>query len=151
MSCTEKLAQMDIDVTPFDSLDNGKFVQAVRTGSLVYTSGQISQWAGRDIKGKVGADVSPRDAYEAARFCGLNMLRAVLTLGVSLDDITRVVKLFGMVNVAPGYSDTASAVNGCSDLFRDIFGDIGLHARSAVGMTLPFDWAVEIEAVFEVR
>lgn len=151
MSYEAKLASMGYKIEPVDPLDNGKFVAAVRVGDLVFTSGQVSVWGDRAIKGKVGDDVTLEQAVEAARFCALNNLRAVKAVAGSLDNIVRVVKVLGMVNVAPGFDATPTVIHGCSEFLREVFGDAGRHARSAVGMTLPLNYAVEIEAVFEVR
>jgi enamine deaminase RidA (YjgF/YER057c/UK114 family) len=131
----------------------GAYVPAVRTGSLVFTSGHGPIGDGRIITGKVGADVDLDTAIEAARLTALQCLAAVKTVVPSLDDITRVVKVFGMVNTAPGFTDTPKVIDGCSRLLLDVFGDdVGKHARSAVGQAaLPFDIAVEIELVVEVR
>jgi enamine deaminase RidA (YjgF/YER057c/UK114 family) len=131
----------------------GAYVPAVRTGSLVFTSGHGPIGDGRIITGKVGADVDLDTAMEAARLTALQCLAAVKTVVPSLDDITRVVKVFGMVNTAPGFTDTPKVIDGCSRLLLDVFGDdVGKHARSAVGQAaLPFDIAVEIELVVEVR
>ena len=131
----------------------GAYVPAVRTGSLVFTSGHGPIGDGRIITGKVGADVDLDTAIEAARLTALQCLAAVKTVVPSLDDVTRVVKVFGMVNTAPGFTDTPKVIDGCSRLLLDVFGDeVGRHARSAVGQAaLPFDIAVEIELVVEVR
>ncbi|MCP2322063.1 enamine deaminase RidA (YjgF/YER057c/UK114 family) [Hamadaea flava] len=150
MSYEETLKGMGLIIEPIE-LDNGKFALATRVGDLIFTSGQISSWDGKDIKGKVGADVSVAEAYEAARMCALNNLRAIRSLVGSLDDIEQFVKVLGMVNVAPDFDDTPAVVNGCSDLLREVFGPAGQHSRSAVGMTIPFNWAVEVEMVVKVR
>ena len=132
------------------TMDNGKFMTAVRTGNLIFTSGQVSGWGGKEIKGKVGGDLTVEEGYEAAKFCALNCLSAVKAVTGSVDSIQRVVKVLGMVNVAPGFDNTPGCIHGASDLLREAFGEVGYHARSAVGMTIPFNWAVEIEMVFEV-
>ena len=150
MSFEQKVKEMGYIIEPVD-LDTGKFVQAVRTGNLVYTSGQVSSWGGKAVKGKVGQDLTLEQGYEAARFCALNNLRAIKTVSGSLDNILRVVKVLGMVNAAPGFDDTPGVINGCSDFIREVFGNAGHHSRSAVGMTLPVGWAVEIEMVVEVK
>lgn len=151
MSYEAKLAALGYIIEPATPLDNGHFVQGVRAGNFLYTSGQVSVWGDKAIKGKVGLDVSPEEAVEAARYCTLNTLRAAKAVLGSLDKIVRVVKVLGMVNVAPGFDATPAVINGCSDFLREIFGEAGHHARSAVGMTLPLNFAVEIEMVFEVR
>ncbi len=150
MSYEAKLAAMGYQIEPV-KLDNGKFLAAVRTGNLIYTSGQTSQWDGKDVKGKVGADLTVEEGYAAARLCALNCLRAVKTVAGSLDNIVQFVKVLGMVNVAPGFDNTPGVMHGCSDLLVEVFGPVGRHARSAVGMTIPFNYAVEVELIVEVR
>lgn len=151
MSVEEKLKAMGYTLEPI-VLDTGKFVHAVRTGNLVYTSGQLPQWGDKTWKGKVGADVTLEQAQEAAKICTLNALRAIKTLIGSLDDIKRVIKILGMVNVAPGFDATPAVMNGASEFLREVFpGETGLHARSAVGMVLPLNFAVELEMIVEVK
>ncbi|MDP9315902.1 MAG: RidA family protein [Chloroflexota bacterium] len=150
MSVEARLQERGYIIVPLDDVFNGKFMHAVQTGNLIYTAGQVSSWDGQTIKGQVGQDVSVEQAYEAARFATLNCLRAVKTVTGSLDRVVRVVKVFGMVNVAPGFNDTPSVIHGCSDFLVEIFGDAGRHARSAIGLTVPYDFAVEIEMIVEV-
>jgi len=150
VSYEETLKNLGYVIEPVE-LDTGKFVHATRVGDLIFTSGQISSWDGKDIKGKVGVDVSVEEGYEAARMCALNNLRAIKSLTHSLDQVVQFIKMLGMVNVAPGFDNTPAVINGCSDLIREVFGDAGMHSRSAVGMTVPFNWAVEIEMVVRVR
>lgn len=151
MAVDEKLKAMGYVLEPL-ALDNGKFLQAVRTGSMVYVSGQLSRWGDKEWKGKVGADVTLEQAQEAAKICALNSLRAVKTLVGSLDNVVRVVKVFGMVNVAQGFDATPSVINGASEFLREVFpGEAGHHARSAVGMVLPLNFAVELEMIVEVK
>lgn len=151
MRLTQALADRGFTIEPFQHLDNGRFVLAQRTGPLVYTAGQVSTWDGKDVKGRVGSDLTLEQAQEAALFCTLNCLRAIRTVVPSLDEIRTFVKVLGMVNVAPGFDDTTRVIDGCSTFLRDTFGDLGQHARSAVGMTLPYGWAVEIEMIVEVE
>lgn len=150
MSYETKLRELGYTIEAGE-LDNGIFVGAVRTGNLIFTAGQVSQWEGREIKGKLGADVTVEEGYEAARLCALGCLRAVKSVTGSLDSIVRIVKVLGMVNVAPGFDNTPGVMHGCSHFLREVFGEAGHHARSAVGMTIPFNYAVEIEMVVEVR
>lgn len=131
-------------------LDNGKFVLAAQTGNTVYTAGCVPVWGEQSIKGKVGSDLTVEEGYEAAKLCALNCLQAIKSVTGSLDNVRRIVKVFGMVNVAPGFDNTPGVINGCSDLIRQVFGSAGLHARSAVGMTIPFNFAVEIEMIAEI-
>lgn len=106
---------------------------------------------GEIVTGKVGTDVDLERAVYAARLVGLQLLAALRWELGSLDKVTRVVKLLGMVNCAPGFNNTPAVIDGCSSLLLDVFGDAGKHARSAVGQAeLPFDISVEIEAVVEV-
>jgi enamine deaminase RidA (YjgF/YER057c/UK114 family) len=150
MSYEAKLRELGYSVE-VGELSMGRFQRAARTGNLIYTSGQVSAWEGRDVKGKIGADLSVEQGYEAARLCTLNCLRAIKTLTGSLDQVVQVVKVFGMVNVAPGFDSTPDVIHGCSDFLLEVFGEAGRHARSAVGMTIPYNYAVEIELIVEVK
>ena len=152
MSAEERLSELGIEL-PAVAPPVGAFVPAVRTGNLVFLSGQGPRRAdGTILFGKVGRDLDLEAAKEAARVTGLNLLAALRDEIGSLDRVTRIVKVLGMVNGAPGFNDTPGVINGCSELLLEVFGDeIGRHARSAVGMAeLPFDIAVEIELVVEV-
>ncbi|BDX29977.1 LysR family transcriptional regulator [Mycobacterium antarcticum] len=150
VTASKRLAELGIElpevVTPLAA-----YVPAVRTGNLVYTSGQLPMVAGElPQKGKVGADVSAEDAKDLARICALNALAAVHSL-VGIDAVTRVVKVVGFVASAPGFNGQPGVVNGASQLFGDVFGDAGAHARSAVGVSeLPIDAPVEVEIIVEV-
>jgi enamine deaminase RidA (YjgF/YER057c/UK114 family) len=150
VSYESKLQQMGYVIEPVQ-LELGKLLQAVRTGNLIYTSGQVPIWRDKTIKGKVGKDLTLEQAYEAAKWCALNNLRAIKAVTGSLDHIVRFVKVLGMVNVAEGFSDTSAVINGCTDLICEVFGDVGKHARSAVGMTIPMNFAVEIEMIVEAK
>lgn len=150
MSYEAKLKEMGYTIEPVP-LDNGKFVLAARTGNLVYTAGCVPNWEGKSIKGKVGSDLTVEEGYEAARLATLSCLQAIKSVVGSLDNIVRIVKVFGMVNVAPGFDNTPGVIHGCSDLLREVFGEAGLHARSAIGLTVPFNHAVEIELIAEVK
>lgn len=150
MSYEKKLRDMGYAIEPAE-LQFGKLMQAVRTGNLVYTSGQVPIWGEKSILGKVGGDLSLEQGYEAAKWCALNNLRAIKAVVGSLDQIVRFVKVLGMVNVAPGFDQTSAVINGCTDFLCEVFGEAGKHARSAVGMTLPMNFAVEIEMITEVR
>ncbi|MBF6357989.1 RidA family protein [Nocardia higoensis] len=128
------------------------YIPAVRTGSLVYTSGQLPFVEGElSAIGKVGAEVSAEAAKEAARLCALNALAAVHDL-ISLDEVVRIVKVVGFVASAPGFTDQPIVINGASELLGEVFGDAGVHARSAVGVAeLPKNAPVEMELIVEVR
>lgn len=150
MSFEAKLREMGYTLEPVE-LNAGRLMHARRTGNLIYTSGQVSNWGGKAIKGKVGREVSVEEGYEAARLSTLSALAAIKTLAGSLDNVVEVVKVLGMVNVAPDFDDTPAVIHGCSDLLIEVFGEAGWHARSAVGMTIPHNWAVEIEIIVEVK
>jgi enamine deaminase RidA (YjgF/YER057c/UK114 family) len=129
------------------------YVPHVRTGNLVFLAGTgPTRPDGAFITGKVGKDVTMEEAYGHARLTGLMLLAMLRTAaGGSLDTVARVVKVLGMVNAVPEFTDHPKIINGCSDLFVEVFGDRGKHARSAVGMaSLPFNISVEIEAIFEI-
>ena len=151
MSADQRLVELGLELPePFPPA--GSYVEAVRTGSLVYLSGAGPVRAdGSVITGKVGDDVDLDGAVEAARLTGLQLLAVLKRELGSLDRVRRVVKTLGMVNCAPGFNRTPQVIDGCSNLLIEVFGDAGRGARSAVGMAeLPFDIAVEIELVVEV-
>jgi enamine deaminase RidA (YjgF/YER057c/UK114 family) len=126
---------------------------AVRTGNLLFLAGHGPYDVDGSLRtGKVGSDLTLDEARDAARLVGLNLLHTIRHELGSLDRVTRVVKVLGMVNCAPGFNQTPLVVDGCSDVLVEIFGKaIGSHARSAVGMAeLPFDIPVEVEMICEV-
>jgi enamine deaminase RidA (YjgF/YER057c/UK114 family) len=128
------------------------YVPAVRTGSHVYTSGQLPFVDGKLIAtGKVGDQVSAQEAAGLARTCALNALAAVASVAGGLSAVRRIVKITGFVASVPGFTAQPQVVNGASELLLEIFGDSGRHARSAVGTaSLPLDAPVEIELIAEV-
>ena len=128
------------------------YVPAVRTGSLVFTAGQLPfRDGGLPLTGKVGADVAPEEARDLARIAALNALAAVNSL-VGIDTVTRIVKVVGYVASAPDFTGQPGVVNGASELLGQVFGEAGAHARSAVGVaSLPLDAPVEIELVVECQ
>jgi enamine deaminase RidA (YjgF/YER057c/UK114 family) len=129
----------------------GTYVPYVITGNLLYVSGNGPRLPDGSFKsGKVGRDVSAEEAYEHAKLVGITLLSIVKNALGSLDRVKRVVKLLGMVNAVPEFTEHPRVINGCSDLFVNVFGEAGRHARSAVGMgSLPAQITVEIEAIFE--
>lgn len=131
----------------------GSYVPAARTGDLIFTAGQVPFKDGQlPYTGKVGDGVSIEEAQEAARICALNALAAAAADAGGLDNIRRIVRVTGYVASASGFNRQPEVVNGASDLIGDIFGDAGLHARSAVGVAeLPLDAPVEIEIVAEAE
>jgi enamine deaminase RidA (YjgF/YER057c/UK114 family) len=128
------------------------YVPAVRTGNLLFLSGQGPRLATNQFKtGKVGRDVTTEEAYQDARLVGIQLLAAAKqALDGDLSRVRRVVKLLGLVNGTPEFAAHPQVINGCSDLLVQVFGDAGRHARSAVGANLPQNITVEIEAIFEV-
>jgi enamine deaminase RidA (YjgF/YER057c/UK114 family) len=146
----QRLAELGLTL-PVVAAPLAAYLPAVRSGSLVFTAGQLPLVDGKlAVTGAVGAQVSVKQATDAARTCGLNALAAVDAL-VGLDSVVRVVKVVGYVASAPGFTGQPVVVNGASELFGDIFGEAGRHARSAVGVvSLPMDAPVEVELVVEV-
>ncbi|WP_018603532.1 RidA family protein [Mycobacterium sp. 155] len=147
---SERLAELGIEL-PQVVAPLAAYVPATRTGNLVYTAGQLPIRNGElAATGKVGAEVSPEEANSAARLCGLNALAAVHAL-VGIDSVVKVVKVVGFVASAPGFGGQPGVVNGASELFGDVFGEAGAHARSAVGVSdLPRNAPVEVEIIVEV-
>lgn len=145
-----KLASLGITLpTPVAPVAN--YVPTVITGNQLYVSGQISVTAdGRMLTGKLGETVDVEAGRAAARQCGINLIAQIKAALGDLDRVKRVVKLNAFVNSSPEFSDQPKVVNGCSDLFVEVFGDAGRHARSAVGVAqLPLGVSVEIDAVIE--
>ena len=129
------------------------YVPFVKSGNLIFVAGQIPLLNGAvHYNGIVGQDVPVEEAINAARLCGLNLLaQAKVACDGDLDRITRVVKLTGFVAASPLFTDHPKVINGASDLMVEVFGDIGRHARAAVGSpSLPRGVPVEVEAIFEV-
>lgn len=128
------------------------YVNAVRTGNLVFTAGKgPAREDGTYVVGKVGADLTVEEGYEAARLTAIQQLAALKAELGDLDKVTRIVKVLGMVNATPEFTDHPEVINGFSDLMVEVFGERGKHARSAVGMgSLPRNIAVEIEMIVEV-
>lgn len=129
------------------------YVTAVQAGNLVFLAGHAPRRPdGTRVAGKVGQDLTTEQAYEVARMVGLNLLATLKATIGDLGRVKRVVKVLGMVNAEPAFTDHPKVINGCSDLFVAVFGEKGRHARSAVGMgSLPFNIPVEIEAIVEVE
>ena len=128
------------------------YVPSVITGNLLYISGQGPRSADGYHRGIVGQDVTVEQAYQHARIVGTQLIAVAKHALGSLDRVSRVVKLLGMVNAAPGFGQQPAVINGCSDLLVEVFGDAGRHARAAVGMgSLPNNMTVEIEAILEIR
>lgn len=151
MSAVARLAELGLTL-PAVATPLAAYVPTVRTGDLVYTSGQLPSVDGALIAtGKVGADVSVETAAECARVATLNALAAVAAEVGDLDQVARVVKIVVFVAGSPDFTGQPQVGNGASQLIREIFGDAGKHARSAVGVSsLPIDAPVEVEMIVEV-
>lgn len=143
----------DLGLTlPPRSTPAGTYVSCLVDGDLVYIGGHGPFDGETMIRGKVGGDLTAEEGYEAARLTGLSILATLEGELGSLSRIERFLKVFGMVNVAPGFVDIPAVVNGCSDLLVEVFGDAGYHTRAAVGMAeLPFGMATEIELIARIR
>jgi enamine deaminase RidA (YjgF/YER057c/UK114 family) len=146
----DRLSELDITI-PSVAKPVAAYVPAVIVGNLVYTSGQLPSVEGKlAVTGKVGTEVDAETARALARICVLNGLAAAKNVLGSLDRVTRVVKVVGFVASAPSFTGQPGVINGASELLGEIFGEAGIHARSAVGVAvLPLDAPVEIEFLFE--
>ena len=150
MSAHDRLAELGLALPPVVP-PVAAYVPAVRSGNLVWTSGQLPMVEGQlPAMGKVGGQVTAEQAQELARTCALNALAAIDAL-VGLDSVVRVVKVVGFVASTPDFTGQPGVINGASELLGEVFGDSGRHARSAVGVAvLPLDAPVEVELVVEV-
>lgn len=144
-----KLAALGITL-PVASAPVANYVPSVISGNQLWISGQISVVDGKFLAGKLAGEADIEVGRAAARQCAINLISQMKAALGDLDRVKRVVKLVGFVNAAPDFTDIPKVVNGASDLFVDVFGDAGRHARSAVGVAaLPFNVSVEVEAVVE--
>ena len=152
MNAEQRIKELGL-VLPPTAKAVGNYVGGVRVGNLLFMSGCGPRHNdGTPITGKVGSALTLEQGYAAARVVGLNMLTNIRNQLGSLDKVVRVVKVLGMVNADPSFSDMPKVINGFSDLFVEVFGEAGRGARSAVGMaTLPGQIAVEVEMVLEVE
>jgi enamine deaminase RidA (YjgF/YER057c/UK114 family) len=151
MNPTERLHELGYEL-PSVPTPAGSYVPATKSGSLVFTAGQLPFEDGQlRITGKVGADVTPEQAQDAARICALNALAAAASIADGLDNIARIVKVTGFVASAEGFTGQPGVINGASDLLGEVFGNAGLHSRSAVGVVeLPLGSPVEVEMILEL-
>ena len=151
MSIAEKLNELGI-VIPQAAKPLAAYIPAVKSGDLVYTSGQLPTQDGKLVwTGKVGDAITAEQGAEAARLCALNCLAALNTVS-SVENVVQILKVTGFVNSAAGFTDQPTVMNGASELVKAIFGDSGVHARSAIGMAeLPRNASVEVEMIFRVR
>jgi enamine deaminase RidA (YjgF/YER057c/UK114 family) len=149
----ERMMQHNIEL-PNPSSPGANYVPFVRSGNLVFITGQLSQWNGeRRFIGKLGREFGVEEGQQAARLCALNLVAHLRTaVEGDLDRVTRCVRIAGFVNSEPSFTAQSQVMNGASDVIVEIFGEVGRHARMAVGVAaLPYDVAVEVEAIFEVR
>ena len=152
MSAEQRIKELKIDLGTV-SAPIANYVNAVRTGNLLYLAGKGPRAVdGARPVGKLGRDFTAEQGYQHARTVGLDLLAVMRAELGSLDKVKRVVKVLGMVNAMPEFTDHPKVINGCSDLFVEVFGERGKHARSAVGMgSLPMGIPVEIECIVEVE
>lgn len=151
MSVREKLKAMGLEL-PVAAKPLAAYVPASKTGKLVFTAGQLPLVDGKiPHVGKVGKDVSQEDAKEMAKVCALNAM-AALNLVDDVDNVTKIVRIVCYVNGAPGFNNQPFVANGASELFKELWGEAGVAARSAIGVAeLPLDAPVEVELTFEVK
>ena len=148
MSPEEKLKRLGLTLAPVTP-PIANYVNAVRTGNLLFLAGKGPAGG---VTGIVGKEISVEQAYQHARTTGLALIAVMKSELGSLDKVKRIVKVLGMVNAVPGLGDQPKVINGCSDLFVEVFGERGKHARSAVGVgSLPNNIPVEIECIVEVE
>ncbi|HMI86959.1 MAG TPA: RidA family protein [Polyangiaceae bacterium] len=148
-----RLRELAIEL-PQPSAPGANYVPYVQTGPLLVITGQLSQWNGeRRFIGKLGREFSVEEGQKAARLCALNLIaHARAAVGGDLDRIVRCIRVAGYVNGTSEFTAQSQVMNGASDVFVEIFGDAGRHTRVAVGVNaLPYDVAVEVEAMFEIR
>ncbi len=152
MSADKNLAALGLTL-PSPQKPLGNYVPFRLAGNLLFLSGVGPRRADEMmITGKVGADVTVEQAYEAAKFCGLNLLVNIITAIGTLERVDTVLKVLGMVNAVPDFTQHPEVINGCTDLLVQVFGEAGRPARSAVGMgSLPRNIAVEVEAIVLVK
>jgi enamine deaminase RidA (YjgF/YER057c/UK114 family) len=152
MSAEARLTALKLELPP-PPQPIGNYVSYRIGGGLLFLSGVGPRRAdGGSVTGKVGAAIDIEAAYQAARLCGLNLLTNMRAALGSLDRVDTILKVLGMVNAVPDFTQHPKVINGCTDLFVEVFGDAGRPARSAVGMgSLPNDISVEIEAVVLIR
>ena len=152
MKTEQRLKELGIELAKATS-PMANYVNAVRTGNLLYLAGKGPGLPGKPLPtGKVGRDFTVEDGYVHARETGLNLIAVMKAELGDLDRVKRIVKVLGMVNATPEFGHQPEVINGCSDLFVEVFGDRGRHARSAVGLgSLPRGIPVEIEVIVEVE
>ena len=151
MSITDKLRELQITL-PIPPEPKGNYVSSVRVGNCLHICGHIPQHEGGLVKGKIGKDLTKEEGYRSARFCAINILGTIQKELGTLDRVTRIVKVVGFVNCTEDFIEQPAVINGASDLFVEVFGEKGRHARSAVGSNaLPLGIATEVECIVEIE
>ena len=151
MSAETRLKELGIVLPPLPK-PVANYLPYRLAGNILYLAGQGPRENGVNLSGKLGKDISVEEGYRCARLVGLGLLAAMRDALGSLDRVDYIVKLLGMVNAVPDFNDSPKVINGCSDLFVEVFGDAGRHARSAVGnVMLPNQISVEIEGIVAVK
>jgi enamine deaminase RidA (YjgF/YER057c/UK114 family) len=151
MSAEARLKELKIMLPPLPK-PVANYLPYRLAGNVLYLSGQGPRENGVSLVGKLGADISLEEGYRRARVVGLGLLSAMRDALGSLDRVDYIVKLLGMVNATPEFNDSPKVINGCSDLFVEVFGEAGRHARSAVGnVMLPHQISVEIEGIVAIK
>ena len=152
MSIKDKLSSLGLTL-PVAALPVAAYVPAVKSGNLVFVAGQLPLVDGKIVKeGKVGKEVTPEEAKDMAQICALNALAAI-SLVTDIDQIEKIVRVGGFVNGAPGFVAIPGVINGASELFIKLFGDVnGKHARTAIGVAeLPLNAPVEVEVIVQLK
>ncbi len=146
----ERLRELGI-VLPSLPAPVANYIPAKRAGNLIFTAGQVSVADGHEYKGKLGDNLSLDDARAATKACTINCLAAIKSIAGSLDNIKQVVAVHGLVNSTSDCEDQAKAMNGASDFVVDVFGEAGKHTRTAVGVTVPMNFAASVYMIVEVE
>lgn len=151
MSFEAKVKELGLVIPPA-AAPAAAYIPAVKTGNLIFVSGQLPRENGELIKGTLGADLNVEAGYQAARLCAISCLGAIKGLIGDIDQIVRIVKITGFVAATPEFTEHPQVINGASELMQQIFGEQGMHARAAIGMaSLPLGVAVEVEMIVEVK
>jgi enamine deaminase RidA (YjgF/YER057c/UK114 family) len=151
MSAEARLKELGIVLPPLPK-PVANYLPYRLAGNILYLAGQGPRENGVNLSGKLGKDIGVEEGYRRARLVGLGLLAAMRDALGSLDRVDYIVKLLGMVNAVPDFNESPKVINGCSDLFVEVFGDAGRHARSAVGnIMLPNQISVEIEGIVAVK
>ena len=149
----DRLTALGLEL-PIASTPGANYVPFVRTGNLLYLTGQLSQWNGeRRFIGKLGREFTVEQGQQAARLCALNLIAHLRNaLDGDLGQLSRCVRLTGYINSTPDFTEQSQVMNGASDLFVQVFGEAGRHTRIAIGVSvLPYNVAVEVEGIFEIN